>query len=151
MPEQLDAGTGVQHRSHRHTAVGPDRGALLGKLFIAALIPIVLYSLSVLGELFVQTYRITQDTAYLRAEVEYEKQQNIQLQRELNYARSDQAIEDAARRHLNLIKPGDNPIVLSGANAFPTAAPTTARRPERAPASDAFLEWVSWVLARHGR
>ena len=151
MSEQPEALVATQRRPRSFDPGGSGRGALLGKLVIAVMIPIVLYSLSVLAERFVQTYRLRQDAAFLRAEVEYEKQENLRLQQELNAARGDQAIEDAARRHLNLVKPGDNPIVLNGVPPPPTPVPAAARGPSRSEQTDGLLEWVSWVLTRLGR
>ena len=62
------------------------RGSLWGKLAIVALIPLVLYSLAVVAEKSVQTYRLRHDAAVLRAEIEAEKRENLRLQQELPLA-----------------------------------------------------------------
>jgi cell division protein FtsB len=128
------------------------RGDLLGKLFVAALIPIVVYSLSVVAEISIRTYHLKQEAALVREEVEAEKRENIRLQQELAFARSDQGIEDSARRHLNLVMPGDHAVVLSG---LPTPGPVSLAPPTRQPAptgpTDGFVEWARWLLARLGR
>ena len=122
-------------------------GGLWGKLAVVALIPLVLYSLSVVADKSLQTYRLRHDAAVLRAEIEAERQENLRLQQELVASRSDQQIEDAARRSLNLARPGDHPVVLTGAAPPPTPSPAAVAS---APPMEELPEWVTWLIDRLG-
>jgi cell division protein FtsB len=132
--------------------MGAAGGELLGRLFVVALIPIVLYSLGVVADKFVQTYRLRQEAAVVRAEIEAERAENLRLQRELAFARSDQGLEETARRHLNLVRSGDQAVILGGLPTPTPVASTPAQAPlaDRHP-SDGLLEWVSRLLGRSER
>ena len=137
-----------QRARTRSTGRPPASGSFWSRLGAIALVPIALYSLAVVAEKTLETYRLRQEAGVLRAEIEAEKQQNLRLQRELIDARGDQQIEDAARRHLNLIKPGDQAIVLTGAPPPPSPTPPTIAR---APAAEELPAWATWLLERFGR
>jgi cell division protein FtsB len=115
---------------------------------VIALIPIVVYSVAVVAEKSLETYRLRQEALVLRGEIEAEKQKNLRLQQELVEARSDQQIEESARRHLNLIKPGDQPVVLTGHPPPATPTPRTIAGPA---APEVLPEWLTWLLERVGR
>jgi cell division protein FtsB len=137
---------GAARRARRRRPEPPRRRSLLGRLAILALVPFVLYTLYTVAEKAVQTYRLRNDTLLLRAEVEAEKEENLRLQKELVETRGDQAIEDSARRYLNLVKPGDKPVVLVGASP-PTPTPRPVARPEL---PDELPGWLTWLLAHLG-
>lgn len=146
MSEQAEVEAPPRPRERPARQRGP--GGLWGRLAIVALIPLVLYSLSVVLDKSLQTYRLQRDASVLRAQVEAEKQENLRLQQELADARGDQQIEDSARRNLNLARPGDHPIVLTGAPPPPTPSPppaSVAAPLEELPA------WVTWLIERSGR
>ena len=124
----------------------PRRRSRLARLAILALVPFILYTCYAVAEKAVQTYRLRNDAAALRAGVEAEKQENLRLQKELVEARGNQAIEDSARRELNLVKPGDKPVVLVGAPR-PTPTPRPVVRPDP---PDEVPGWLSWLLAHLG-
>lgn len=123
------------------------RGWLSGRLGLLVLVPLVLYSLYVVTEKSIQTYRLRQEAAQLRAEVEAQKQENLRLQRELVEARSDQQVEDSARRYLNLVKPGDTPVVLLG--PLPTPSPTPP--PQVRAAGEEPPGWLRWLSTLLGQ
>ena len=144
-----DASEALPRGRARSSGDRPSRpGNFWSRLGAIALVPIAFYSLAVVAEKTLETYRLRQEANALRAEIEEEKQTNLRLQRELIDARSDQQIEDAARRQLNLIKPGDQAVVLTGPPPPPTPTPRPAVRataPEEPP------EWLTWLLERVGR
>ena len=119
-----------------------------GRLGLIALVPLVFYSVTMVAEKSLDTYRLRQEAAVLRAEIEAEKRENLRLQQELAEARSDRQIEDAARRYLNLIKPGDQPVVLIG---HPPPATPTPSPIGPAVAADELPGWLTWLLERLGR
>jgi cell division protein FtsB len=116
-------------------------------LGILVLVPAVLYALYTVAEKSVETYRLRYQAAVVRAEIEASKAENLRLQAELVAARGDAQIEDAARRQLNLIKPGDRPVVLIG--PLPTASPTPRTVATPQPGDD-LPPWLFWMLTRLG-
>jgi cell division protein FtsB len=125
----------------------PGRGFFSSRLVLVALIPLALYATYAVAERTVQIQRLRQETAMLRAEIEAEKRENLRLQQELVEARSDQQVEDAARRELILVRPGDNPVVVSGLPPRPTPTPRPAVRPDP---PERMADWLAWLLDRLG-
>ena len=135
-PEQSPPRRGKKPRPTR-------RSSFWGRLGVLVLVPFVFYTVYTVADKSVQTYRMRQEASAIRSEVEAERQENLRLQRELDEARGDQQIEAQARRELNLIKPGDQPVVLLG--PLPTPSPTPAT-PPRAQPSDTTPPWLVWLL-----
>ena len=134
-------------RPAREWLVNRRRRALFGRLLLVALIPLAGFALFTVVQKSVQSYRVQREAAVTFAEVEAEQRENLRLQNELNKARSDAGVEESARRYLNLIKPGDHPVVLSG--NLPQSTPTP--RPTSTPPRDDDLPlWLEQVLTRLG-
>jgi hypothetical protein len=74
----------------------------------------------------------------LRAQVVALRGENLQLQRQIEVARTDTAIESIAREQLGLIKTGDRPVVLVSQSAQPAATPSPAPNPPPPP------PWRQW-------
>jgi cell division protein FtsB len=146
MPERSDRGAPTRLRGG--SAHLPAGRSFRRKAAVFVLVPLALYTLYVVAEKSAQTYRLRQEAAAVRAEIEAEQRENLILQQELVAAHSDQQIEDAARRHLNLVKPGDNPIVLVSPHPPPTPTPRPATRPQPVDEPPA---WLAWLLERLGR
>lgn len=137
--ERRGQGAGRAHRRRSAT--------FWARIGILALIPFVAYTLYSVAEKSVQTYRLSRQVAIARAEVEAERQENLRLQRALAEARSDAHIESIARQELNLVKPGDHPVVLTGATPPPTATPAPAMP---SPPTDVAPAWLTWLLRVFG-
>jgi cell division protein FtsB len=120
---------------------------MLGRLGVLALIPFVFYTLYTVAEKSVQTYRLRHEAVELRYEIEAEKLENIRLQQEIVRARGDQEIENSARRHLNLIRPGDQPLVIGGVPLSPTPTPIPVAKPGP---TEGLPHWLSWLVHRLG-
>jgi cell division protein FtsL len=123
------------------------RHSFWGRLGVLALIPLVLYTIYAVAEKSVQTYRLRNEAATVRAEIEAEKRENLQLQQDLVAARSEQQVEDAARRDLGLVRPGDNAVVLVSNVPAPTPTVRPTVRPEPI---DEPPGWLAWLLDRLG-
>jgi cell division protein FtsB len=123
------------------------RRSILGRLGVLALIPFVFYTLYTVAEKSVQTYRLRYEAVELRYEVDAEKRENIRLQHEILRARSDQEIEGIARKELNLVRPGDQPLVITGMLPDPTPTPVPLARPD---AAEGLPAWLSWLVHRLG-
>ncbi len=93
-------------------------------LLILFTIPLLVYATYSIADRWYQGYLLAQEEAAVRADVVRLRDENLQLQRALNEARGDAAIEKVAREQLGLIKPGDRSLVI----VVPaSAAPETPR------------------------
>lgn len=119
-------------------AVGPPPLAL--RLAAVLAVPLLLYALVATGQKAVDNYRLNREADGLRAEVLGLREQNLALQREIEQARGDTAIETIAREQLNLVRPGDHPVVVlqsaSASNAAGASPP-----PTDTPASPVWRQW----------
>ena len=109
---------------------------LVLRLAAVLAVPLVLYALVAIGQKAVENYQLNQQADALRAEVVNLRNQNIDLQQQIEQARTDSAIETIAREQLGLIKPGDHPIVVvsqqqqkQNTSAPAPAPPAPAPRP----------------------
>jgi cell division protein FtsL len=116
--------------------IGPPPLAL--RLAAVLAVPLLLYALVATGQKALDNYRLNQEADGLRAEVASLRGENIQLQKQIEQARTDSAIEAIAREQLGLIKPGDHPLVLISPPAQPAVAPTPAPTPAPQP------PWRQW-------
>jgi cell division protein FtsB len=96
----------------RRRPVGPPPLAL--RLAAVLAVPLVLYALVATGQKALDNYRLNKEADALRAEVVALRNHNIELQQQIEDARTDVAIERIAREQLGLVKPGDKPLVLTG-------------------------------------
>jgi cell division protein FtsL len=113
---------------------GPPPFAL--RVAAVLVVPLLLYALVATGQKAVENYRLNQEADGLRAEIVSLRAENIQLQQDIEKARTDPAIETIAREQLGLIKPGDHPLVVvdppasaASQRQTPSPAPTPAPRP----------------------
>src|SRR5579859_7713904 len=123
--------------------IGPPPLAL--RFAAVLVVPLLLYALVATGQKALDNYRLNQETEALRAAVLDLRAENIQLQQDIEQARTDTAIETIAREQLGLIKPGDRPVVLVSASSSSPAAPSPAAAPTPAPApTPARPAWRQW-------
>lgn len=126
--------------------IGPPPLAL--RFAAVLVVPLLLYALVATGQRALDNYRLNQQTEALRAEVLGLRAENIQLQQEIEQARTDTAIETIAREQLGLIRPGDRPVVLvsSAASSSPPSAPP-APAPPPAAAPPAWRQWWDYLFS----
>lgn len=84
-----------------------------GRLLLAASLIVVAYLLVSAGGNVLATYRLADDEARLRAEVETLQAQEHQLTMIREYLRTDDYIEFMARRVFGLVKPGETLVVIT--------------------------------------
>ena len=123
----------------RRRAIGPPPLAL--RLAAVLVVPLLLYALVMTGQKAVENYQLNQQADALRAQIAGLRTQNVQLQQEIEQARTDVAIETIARERLGLIKPGDHPLVLIS-DGSPPALPSAATQPQPATAPEP--TWRQW-------
>jgi cell division protein FtsL len=122
--------------------IGPPPPAL--RLAAVLVVPLLLYALVATGQKAVDNYRLNREADALRTEILALRSNNIQLQKQIEQARTDTAIETIAREQLGLIKPGDHPLVLvSPAAQSPAAAPTPI---PTAPPPPAWRQWWDYLF-----
>src|SRR5438445_9694080 len=95
--------------------IGPPPLAL--RLAAVLVVPLLLYVLVATGQKAVENYRLNHEADALRNDVVVLRTENVQLQKHIEDARTDAAIETIAREQLGLIKPGDHPLVLVSQSA----------------------------------
>jgi cell division protein FtsL len=122
--------------------IGPPPLAL--RLAAVLVVPLLLYALVATGQKAVDNYRLNKDADALRAEIVGLRSENIQLQQQIEQARTDTAIETIAREQLGLIKPGDHPVVLIPQSPQPATVPTPAPAPP--PAPPAWRQWWDYLF-----
>jgi cell division protein FtsL len=122
--------------------IGPPPLAL--RFAAVLVVPLLLYALVATGQKALDNYRLNQETEALRAEVVGLRAENIQLQQQIERARTDTAIETIAREQLGLIKPGDHPIVVTSQLTPPAATATPA--PTSSTPSPAWRQWWDYLF-----
>jgi len=121
--------------------VGPPPLAL--RLAAVLAVPLLLYALVATGQKAVENYQLNQQADGLRSDIADLRAQNIQLQQDIETARTDSAIETIAREQLGLIRPGDHPLVLISQAGAPAGASASATQAP-APAPEARPPWRQW-------
>jgi cell division protein FtsL len=122
--------------------IGPPPLAL--RLAAVLVVPLLLYVLVATGQKALDNYRLNQEADGLRGDIVALRSENIQLQKEIEAARTDASIETIAREQLGLIKPGDHPVVLVSQSQRPAAAPTPVPVPP--PAQPAWRQWWDYLF-----
>ena len=120
---------------------GPPPLAL--RLAAVLVVPLLLYALVATGQKAVDNYRLNREANGLRAEILGLRSDNIQLQKQIEQARTDTAIETIAREQLGLIKPGDHPLVLVSPSTQAPPAPTPV---PSAPPPPAWRQWWDYLF-----
>ncbi len=90
----------------------PNSHALPRKLLAAGTGLAVLYLVLLTGQRALEAYRVNQGVDAVRRDIDVQRARNVQLQAELSSARLDDDIERIARDELNMVKPGDQAVVL---------------------------------------
>lgn len=120
--------------------------------FLYGLLPVVItiaviLVLVVIGGKAVQGYEMRQEARALEQRLEQLKKQNRQLSKELDYYRSDEYIEKAAREELGLIRQGEVAVamVLPENRRSSSLQPTPAPAPTVVPPANPPHNWQKWL------
>lgn len=96
-------------------------------LFLAGVLAVAGLLAFTTGRNMLRNYELGQEEAKLRRELEQLKREHEQLSGIREYLRSDEYVEDVARRTLGLVKPGETLVIVSapeGEAASPVPQPT---------------------------
>ena len=107
-------------------------------LLLAVLGPVCVFIVLATGQRAVEGYQMARQVDAVRKEVVELRQQNVELQQRIARYRSDAYVERVAREELNLVRPGDVPVIVIA----PTPQPTPAARPTATPAMPVPRQWL---------
>lgn len=85
---------------------------VLLRLVAVLVLPVFLYGLVITGQKALENYQLSRQEAALREQIQQVRQENLQLQQQIQVARSDSEIERVAREQLGLVKPGEHALVV---------------------------------------
>ncbi len=123
--------------------IGPP--PLILRLAAVLVVPLLLYALVATGQKALDNYRLNQEADALRGEIVALRSENIDLQKQIEDARTDTAIEAIARQQLGLIRPGDHPVVVISQGAAPTA-PAAEQMPPAPPPVPVWRQWWTYLF-----
>ena len=112
------------------------------------LLPMLAYATHSIADRWYQSYVLALEEAEIRREIEVLREDNLRLQADLVYTRSDRYVEKIAREQLNLVKPGDRALILVGPRG--TSTPQALPRREVAPPPEK-PGWRKLLEATFGR
>jgi cell division protein FtsB len=111
-------------------------------LLLAVLGPAFVLILAATAQRAVEGYQMARQVDLARKEVADLRQQNVELQERIARYRSDMYVEKIAREELNLVRPGDVPVIVIAPTAEPTVLPT----PRPSPTVPVPRQWVQHFL-----
>lgn len=114
---------------------------LVLRLAAVLAVPLLLYALVMTGQKAAENYQLDQQANDLQGQIDSLQSQNVQLQQQIEAARTDQAIETIAREQLGLVNPGDHPVVLTGDDGADAQAAAPAPPPPPAPPEPTWRQW----------
>ena len=107
-------------------------------LLLAVLGPALALILAATAQRAVEGYQMARQVDAARKEVADLTQQNLALQDKIARYRSDNYVEKIAREELNLVRPGDVPVIV----VAPTAVPQSATPPRPSPTVPVHQQWL---------
>src|SRR5438105_15354336 len=122
--------------------IGPP--PLVLRLAAVLVVPLLLYALVATGQKALANYRLNQEADALRGEIQVLRTENVDLQHQIEVARTDTAIETIAREQLGLIQQGDHPVVVVPNGSAP-APPAVVEPPPPAP-KPVWRQWVEFLV-----
>jgi cell division protein FtsB len=111
-------------------------------LLLAVLGPAFVLILAATAQRAVEGYQMARHVETTRREVVELRQQNVELQERIARYRSDPYVEKIAREELNLVRPGDVPVIVIA----PTAQPTAIATPRPTPTISVSRQWLRHFL-----
>jgi len=98
-------------------------------LLLAVLAPAFVLILIATAQRALDGYQMARQVDAARKEVTDLRQQNVDLQARIERYRSDAYVEKVAREELNLVRPGDVPVIVIAPTPQPTPVVTPAPTP----------------------
>ena len=126
-------------------------GRLVNRVFLIVAIPLLAYLTFATARKALEVYQLNQQASQIRSEIAVLKDRNTELRRQIEYLQSPDYVERAAREQLNLVQPGDIPLVLvypSGKE--PPAEPSRASTPTQPFSPANWQRWWSFFFGEGG-
>lgn len=95
-------------------AQSPVRRFFTSRLFLIVILVVAIFLAINYARAYYQEYKVKQEISALREEVKHLEQKKIESLKILQYVTSDAFVEEKARTELNLKKPGEKVVVISG-------------------------------------
>ena len=118
------------------------RGFRIEQILVLLSVPVLVYlGIASMGKAF-QTYQQAEERKLFRQEISRLEADNRELQKQIEYLKSEAYVEKVAREQLNLIKPGETAVVVLS----PTPVPTSPAPPkgQAAPPQPPKTNWELW-------
>lgn len=115
---------------------------LVNRAFVILAIPLLAYLSFGTARKALEVYQLNQQASQIRQEIAQLKDRNAELRRQMEYLQSPEYVEKVAREQLNLVQPGDTPLVLvypTGKEPAPQPTPVPAQK-QTAPSPN----WQRW-------
>ena len=114
------------------------------------LVVIVLAAVIYLGastvKVISKNWQLQQEIATLRSEVELLQAENERLSYDIQYFKTDEFLEQAARQKLNLKGPGEKVTIVGDVNQTKLQPDTTTFAPEAAPKKSNWQSWIDFLF-----
>jgi cell division protein FtsB len=98
----------------------------LTALLVGATVLLAVYFVATAARYFVHNFQLHEQEQQVRADIAQLDRDHQQLIAVRDYLRSDEYVEDVARRTLGLVKPGETLVIVSGTSPTPAPTPTPA-------------------------
>lgn len=122
-------------------------GLLVNRVFIVLAIPLLAYLSFSTARKALEVYQLNRQASQIRQEITQLKDRNAELRRQTEYLQSPDYVEKAAREQLNLVRPGDIPLVLVyPPGKEPAVEPPLARPPSRTAPVPNWQRWWSFFF-----
>jgi cell division protein FtsB len=109
-------------------------------LLLAVLGPACALILVATAQRAVDSYQMARQVEAARREVAEQRQRNLELQAKIARYRSDPYVEKVAREELNMVRPGDVPVIVIAPT--PQATPVGPPRPTPTPVMSVPRQWL---------
>lgn len=118
------------------------RGFRIEQILVLLSVPVLVYlGVASTAKAF-QTYQLQAEERKLRQEISRLEAQNKELQKQIEYLKSDAYVEKVAREQLNLIKPGETAVVVLSPTPVPT--PPASSGEQAPPRQPPRANWELW-------
>jgi len=120
-----------------------NNGFLVNRVFVVLAIPLLIYLSFSTARKAMEVYQLNQQAASIRQDITQLKERNAELRRQEEYLQSPDYVEKMAREQLNLVRPGDIPLVLVSPSVKETPKQPAPAAPQSRP-QQSLPNWQQW-------
>jgi len=119
----------------------PLRKFFVSRLFLIVMVVVVVFLAINFVRAYYQEYKVKQEIAALREDVKHLEQKKLESLKILKYVTSDAFVEEKARTELNLKKPGEQVVVVTGQEEQSATVHTSEQDDQKAYLSNPARWW----------